>query len=125
MPRCFGSQGKQKTSLRAIHYYDMRYPKPKVPLQADSQTICDNFQILTKCPEKLPDWNMPDNCWIGITIDRQFRTAWIRYLHQYNAPVKHISFEPLLEHIEVDLSGIDNYWRRDNLHLAHTLLCTA
>ena len=65
------------------------------------------FQILTKCPQRLSKWDFPSNCWAGITIDRQFRTAGIKDLLRCNAPVKYISFEPLLERIEVDLNGID------------------
>jgi protein gp37 len=57
------------------------------------------FIFLTKQPQKLIKWSpFPDNCWVGVsatdTMEFQSGTA---YLHTVNAPVKFISFEPLLD----------------------------
>lgn len=65
------------------------------------------FQILTKCSERLPHWNFPSNCWVGITIDRQSRIEGLPLLLETNAKVKFVSFEPLLGSIQADLSGLD------------------
>lgn len=65
------------------------------------------FQILTKRPELLPYFDFPENVWLGITIDKQERVRWLDYLLKANVRTKFVSFEPLLEEINIDLSGID------------------
>ena len=45
---------------------------------------------------------------IGATIDTQVRAnSILKALKEANAPVKFISFEPLLENLDVDLQGIN------------------
>jgi len=61
------------------------------------------FQLLTKQPQNLPKWSpFPLNCHVGVTITRraQLDTA-LFYLSGIEASVKFISFEPLLESMEV------------------------
>lgn len=56
------------------------------------------FQCLTKFPENMPQFNpWPGNAWAGATATCQaaFNKA-IRSLHEVQAPVHFISFEPLL-----------------------------
>lgn len=65
------------------------------------------FQILTKCPEVLPQFSFPENVWLGITIDRQREVKGLKYLLETDAKVKFISFEPLHEEIDIILDGID------------------
>ncbi len=62
------------------------------------------FLFLTKNPERLPSWgSFPDNAWVGVsaTNQHQFDEA-VKYLEEVEATVKYISFEPLLERINVD-----------------------
>lgn len=72
------------------------------------------FQILTKRPEhalKFFEWYkkpLPDNIWLGVSIEMKKYLHRIELLRLLPAKVKFISFEPLLEDIgEIDLSGID------------------
>jgi protein gp37 len=63
------------------------------------------FQMLTKCPENLVEFSpFPDNCWIGVSCTNQAQfTVAVEYLSLIKAPVKFISFEPLLK--QVDYGG--------------------
>lgn len=70
------------------------------------------FQILTKRPKRMMEYSLknriPDNVWLGTSIELQkyvFRTD---YLRQTQCKTKFISFEPLLDEIaNVNLKGID------------------
>ncbi|MEM4454451.1 MAG: DUF5131 family protein [Thermofilaceae archaeon] len=66
-----------------------------------------NFILLTKNPKRLVEFNYPPNVWLGITVDTQGRGEGLKYLLQTDAKVKFISFEPLLERINIDLHGVD------------------
>ena len=67
------------------------------------------FYLLTKQPQNLPKnytyW--PDNCWVGVsaTNGQQAGDA-VGYLLNIRARVKYISFEPLLERIEISDQGL-------------------
>jgi protein gp37 len=61
------------------------------------------FYLLTKQPQNLIKWSpFPENVYIGVTAtnQRQYDDA-LKYLKEVKAKVKFLSFEPLLEHIEV------------------------
>lgn len=63
------------------------------------------FLFLTKCPWNLIKWSpFPVNCWVGVTAtsNLQFLIA-IDHLSQIDAPIKFISFEPLLNGIGKDI----------------------
>jgi len=59
------------------------------------------FQFLTKNPKRYLDFDFPENCWLGTTVDypNQDRVNWLKKKNNY----KFISFEPLLD----DMSGLD------------------
>jgi len=62
------------------------------------------FYLLTKQPQNLPKWSpFPPNCYIGVSVTNQemFDKA-IHYLKMIDAKVKFLSFEPLLERINID-----------------------
>lgn len=75
------------------------------------------FIFLTKRPKNLIKWSpFPGNCWIGCSCtDQRMFTVAADYLAMIDAPVKFISFEPLLGQMdlpetlwqELTLSGID------------------
>jgi protein gp37 len=56
------------------------------------------FIILTKMPERI-DRSMPDNVWLGVTLEGSSDSDITRalYLDDAKAKIKFISFEPLLE----------------------------
>ncbi len=65
------------------------------------------FYLLTKQPQNLPQWSpFPENCYVGVSVTRnsQLDNA-LKYLKQIQATVKFISFEPLLERIELEVKG--------------------
>ncbi len=59
------------------------------------------FQFLTKAPANLP-FTWPKNCWVGVSVTKgslvDYATFNLRYV---NAPVKFLSFEPLLGPVEI------------------------
>lgn len=56
------------------------------------------FQMLTKFPPRLPEFEpLPPNCWVGVTAtDVPMFTKAAKYLADVDAPLKYLSFEPLL-----------------------------
>lgn len=65
------------------------------------------FLFLTKNPRRYLGFEFPDNCWIGATINvkRDVDTLMRNLaLEDAIARVKFISFEPLYEEIQIDLS---------------------
>lgn len=72
-----------------------------------------NFLFLTKNPKRLTKTTWPDNAWVGATVDCQDRVkqaedAFQELVENNNKPsVTFISFEPLKEPINVDLSNVD------------------
>ena len=77
----------------------------------DSRQDVD-FQILTKRPEHVIDYDrplqpFPDNLWLGVSIEMALYKDRIDLLRKTSALVKFISFEPLLGDIgAIDFSGI-------------------
>ncbi len=66
------------------------------------------FQILSKFPQGYKNYDFPDNVWIGASIDTQKRANVIlKALKEAKASVKFISFEPLLQDLNIDLKGIN------------------
>lgn len=65
------------------------------------------FQFLTKNPKRLIEFSpYPDNCWIGCTAtDQKMADKALLYLDKINAKIRFISFEPLLDSIEVEFKG--------------------
>jgi len=65
------------------------------------------FQVLTKRPKRMLDFEWPDNVWAGTSIENkyfQWRTGWLR---KVEAKVRFLSMEPLLgPPINLDLTGI-------------------
>lgn len=68
-----------------------------------------NYLFLTKNPKRLLDYSFPKNSWVGTTVDIKARLKHaLEIMPQVDAPIKFISFEPLLEDMgEPNLSFID------------------
>ncbi len=76
--------------------------RPQV-LRTIRQCPQHTFLFLTKNPDCLIQWGkFPDNCYIGVSVTNQdmYNNA-LKYLSQVKATVKFLSFEPLLNHIDV------------------------
>ena len=70
------------------------------------------YQILTKRPERLHEYftthDVPQNVWLGTTVESQRNKFRIDYLRGLHAPVRFLSCEPLIEDLgEMDLTGIN------------------
>ena len=70
------------------------------------------YQILTKRPERMCEYftthKVPDNVWLGTTVESQKNKYRIDYLRNLNAPIRFLSCEPLLEDLqELNLTGIN------------------
>lgn len=70
------------------------------------------YQILTKRAERMAEYfetrSVPNNVWLGVTVEAQSYRFRIDYLRNLPASVKFLSCEPLVEDLgELDLTGID------------------
>lgn len=70
------------------------------------------YQILTKRAERLHAYSarrdVPDNAWLGVTVESKSRRVRIDYLRNIPASVHFLSCEPLLEDLGIlDLQGIE------------------
>jgi protein gp37 len=60
-----------------------------------------NFLFLTKFPQRLREFDFPQNAWVGTTVDAQVRVKIAEEAFSHvNAPVKWLSLEPLLENLQ-------------------------
>lgn len=76
------------------------------------QTPHHRYQILTKRVERMSEYfairPIPENVWIGVTVEAKSSRFRIDCLRKISASVKFLSCEPLLEDLgELDLDGID------------------
>ncbi|WP_279122213.1 phage Gp37/Gp68 family protein [Muribaculum intestinale] len=70
------------------------------------------YQILTKRAERMAEYfgtrSVPNNVWLGVTVEAQSSRFRIDHLRNLPASVKFLSCEPLVEDLgELDLNGID------------------
>jgi protein gp37 len=93
----------------------------------DTMMVADHhiYQVLTKRPKRMVDWvnqryrkargkgvnkiAFPEHIWLGVSVESEIYKNRISILQQTPAPVKFISFEPLLGEInltEMDLHDI-------------------
>jgi len=65
------------------------------------------FQVLTKRAARMEDWvakhldKVPDNVWMGVTVEDQERVKRIEHLSRISAQTRFVSFEPLLSEVVV------------------------
>lgn len=69
------------------------------------------YQILTKRHDRIPEivsnLELPENVWLGVSVENQNYVHRIEYLRGIKASVKFISCEPLLGPLNLKLDGID------------------
>jgi protein gp37 len=79
-------------------------------------TICQTkqhrYQILTKRANRMADYFsssiIPENVWLGVTVEAELEKARIDYLRELNASIRFLSCEPLIEDLgKIDLTYID------------------
>jgi protein gp37 len=68
------------------------------------------FQILTKRSDRMADVSsrllIPENVWMGVSVENQRWTSRIDDLRKLDAPVRFLSCEPLLGPLRLNLDGI-------------------
>lgn len=77
-----------------------------------TKTPNHQYQLLTKRANRMNEYfsnhDIPENAWLGVTVEASSTIFRIDYLRHLNAPVKFLSCEPLIEDLgEVNLTGID------------------
>jgi protein gp37 len=75
---------------------------PEEWINAVLQTVTDspqwNFLFLTKFPQRMSEFKIPKNAWMGTTVDLQARVDNAeKAFAQVKAPVRWLSIEPMLE----------------------------
>lgn len=74
------------------------------------QTPWHVYQILTKRHERLlelaPQLKLPENVWMGVSVEKQDYITRVDYLQKVPAHVRFLSCEPLLGALQLDLTGI-------------------
>ena len=70
------------------------------------------YQLLTKRADRMAEYfrnrDIPENVWLGVTVENQATKTRIDFLRNLNAPVLFLSCEPLLEDLgELNLANID------------------
>jgi len=81
-------------------------------LETIKSTPQHQYQILTKRAERMSDYfstrTLPDNVWLGVTVECISSKDRIDHLRDLDATVKFLSCEPLIEDLgELNLKGID------------------
>lgn len=81
-------------------------------LETIRKTPQHRYQILTKRSERMTEYfttrGIPQNVWLGVTVECTSSKIRIDNLRVLNATVKFLSCEPLIEDLgELDLQGID------------------
>ncbi|MBR4931877.1 MAG: phage Gp37/Gp68 family protein [Alphaproteobacteria bacterium] len=68
------------------------------------------YQILTKRAERMAEYfqnrNIPQNAWLGVTVEAQSSKTRIDILRNLNAPIRFLSCEPLIE--DLGMLNLDN-----------------
>jgi protein gp37 len=68
------------------------------------------YQILTKRPERLvelaPQLELHENIWMGVSVETQDYVHRVDYLRKVPAKVRFLSCEPLLGHLQLNLTDI-------------------
>lgn len=77
-----------------------------------SKTPYHQYQILTKRAERMEEFfinrNIPENIWLGVTVESRETLFRINHLRNINAKIRFVSCEPLLEDLGlINLSKID------------------
>ena len=81
-------------------------------MQTIRETPRHRYQILTKRAERMQEYfstrPVPQNAWLGVSVEVQSSRFRINCLRNLPAPVRFLSCEPLLEDLgQMDLSGIN------------------
>ena len=99
-------------SMSDIFHKDVPFEFVDRVMSTIKQTPQHRYQILTKRAERMLEYfftrEIPQNVWLGVTVEAQSSKNRIECLKQLDAPVRFLSCEPLLEDLgSLDLHNID------------------
>lgn len=99
-------------SMSDIFHEEVPFEFVDKMLNIIKQTPQHRYQILTKRAERMAEYftsrSIPNNVWLGVTVEAQSSRFRIDCLRELSASVKFLSCEPLVEDLgELDLTGID------------------
>lgn len=99
-------------SMSDLFHEDVPFEFIDKILEVIVKTPQHRYQILTKRAERMTEYfttrNIPENAWLGVTVEASSSRYRIDYLRNLNAVVKFLSCEPLVEDLgELNLAGID------------------
>lgn len=86
------------------------YANPSFFLQMINMILANpqhHFIIFTKQPQNIPHITLPPNLSIGVSVNRKEDLWRFDELRKINCECRIVSFEPMYEHIDADLGGID------------------
>ena len=99
-------------SMSDIFHEDVPFEFVDRIMDTIQQSPQHRYQILTKRAERMAEYfdtrMVPQNVWLGVTVECQATKSRIDSLRDLNASIKFLSCEPLIEDLgEIDLRGID------------------
>ncbi|MEE0991104.1 MAG: phage Gp37/Gp68 family protein [Paludibacteraceae bacterium] len=107
-----GSHNIFVCSMSDIFHEDVPFDFVDKIIDIITQTPQHRYQILTKRANRMTEYfankTIPNNIWLGVTVECVSTKNRIDKLRNLNASIKFLSCEPLLEDLgELDLNGID------------------
>ncbi len=99
-------------SMSDLFHKDVPFAFIDKVMKTIRQTPHHRYQLLTKRAERMEEYfltrDIPDNAWLGVTVEAQISKSRIDRLRNLNAPIRFLSCEPLIEDLgELDLTNID------------------
>lgn len=99
-------------SMSDIFHKDVPFEFVDKIMATIKKTPQHRYQILTKRAERMVEYFstrvVPQNAWLGVTVEAQSSKNRIECLRQLAAPIRFLSCEPLLEDLgELNLQNID------------------
>ncbi len=99
-------------SMSDIFHEDVPFEFVDKMLDVIKSTPRHRYQILTKRAERMAEYflmrDIPENVWLGVTVEAKSTKFRIDLLRELKASVKFLSCEPLVEDLgELNLTGID------------------
>ena len=99
-------------SMSDIFHEDVPFEFVDKIMETIRQTPQHRYQILTKRSERMAEYfllrDVPQNVWLGVTVECQSSKRRIDHLRCLKASVRFLSCEPLIEDLgDLELEGID------------------
>ena len=99
-------------SMSDLFHKDVPFAFIDKVMETIRQTPQHRYQLLTKRAERMEEYfltrDIPDNAWLGVTVEAQISKSRIGRLRGLDAPIRFLSCEPLIEDLgELDLTNID------------------